>query len=724
MIYTILNAAFAVFLVWFAYFSDKQTRTEEANPLMPLNIELFCVCGLNFVVQLLAIRSVTATLFFMRVMFVMLALFSIDFVVYAVQFPKNKRTKVATALRTLGLVLAVVLVFRHITGVRISPFLGMSVFSNPLLSDELRQYAPFYWYDLYRWLFYYLLPAFGVLVMLQRAEASDNRLNFQKSIATAVAVIVCWVLLALINVAASQVAMFNTLFLTAFVVMLTLLVYAGTQKVLYDLPFVAGQLLRVLLCFVVPATLIGALFSVFGAVLGGGASFGAALLLGVAVAVTASYQVEKFYYRFARIRSFQYAPRLEEELAKLNYEGEPSDIIAALRGIFARDVGVDSVQVLVDNGSGVLEPAYADGDELVPQGAERLSINSSEPVFDSLLNQNRTIILRSVAETTRSYALDRDALVALFDKARCEAIILLTEGRSILGAILLGAKAGGNVYTDYDALVFSRLYSYFFVFGYYMKNIANQSVVGTVHREIQMSGQIISSIQENMDAIRSPKVDVGYIMKPARNIGGEFIDLIKLTADKHIFVMGDLSGKGISASMSMVIVKAIIRTFLEETKDFKLLVEKVNGFIRFNLPKGTFFEGVFGLIDFSENTMYYINCGVPALFMYSRSFNNVIEIQGEGRVLGFVKDIAPLIKVKKTALTPGDIIFACTDGLIDCLSLRGEPFGKNRIQKAIMENLTYPAAKMAEFSYDALVKFISKELDDDVSVLVLKWLSK
>ena len=723
MVYTILNAAFAAFLIWFAYFSDQQTRSEEANPLMPLNIELFCVCLLNLVALLLASKAAAATLFFVRIMYILLALYSIDFTLYAVQFPQSKRMKGATAVRAIGFLLTVVLTFRHFTGVRISPYLGMSVFSNPLMDNAHRQYAPFYWFDLYRWVFFYVLPAFGVLVMLQRAEASDNRLNFQKSILTAASLIACWVLIGLLNAASMQVAMFNTLYPGAFVIMLTLLVYSTMQKVLYDAPFVLGQVVRVLLCFLLPSAFVGVAFTLqTSAGLSTFAHFLLPMGFAIAVAVTASYQGEKLFFRLSRLRSFQYAARLEESLAKLTYEGEPSDIIAALRGIFARDIGVNSVQVLVDNGSGVLEAAYSD--EGAESGAERLSINSSEPIFDSLLNQNRTIILRSVAETTRSYALDRDALLALFDKAHCEAIILLTEGRSILGAILLGAKAGGNVYTDYDAGVFSRLYSYFFVLGYLLKNIATQSVVGIVHREIQMSGQIISSIQENMDAIKNPKVDVGYIMKHAHNIGGEFIDLIKLTADKHIFVMGDLSGKGISASMSMVIVKAIIRTFLEETKDFKLLVEKVNSFIRFNLPKGTFFEGVFGLIDFSENTMYYINCGVPALFMYSRSFNNVIEIQGEGRVLGFVKDIGPLIKVKKTALTPGDIIFACTDGLIDCLSLRGEPFGKNRIQKAIMENLTYPAAKMAEFSYDALVKFISKGLDDDVSVLVLKWLSK
>jgi serine phosphatase RsbU (regulator of sigma subunit) len=255
-----------------------------------------------------------------------------------------------------------------------------------------------------------------------------------------------------------------------------------------------------------------------------------------------------------------------------------------------------------------------------------------------------------------------------------------------------------------------------------MKNIGNESIVGIVNREIRMSEQIIESIQGNMDPIKNKRYDSGSMMVHAHNIGGEFIDLIKLSEDRHIFVMGDLSGKGIAASMSMIIVKSVIRTFLHETKDFKLLVEKVNQFIRFNLPRGTFFEGIFALIDFKKDTVYYINCAVPAFFLYNRAYNNVMEIQGEGHVLGFVKDISPYIKVKKVKLNPGDIIFACTDGVLDSKSLRGEAFGKDRLQKSIIENTMLSAQNMISATYNSLLDFLTKELDDDVSIFTLKLL--
>jgi hypothetical protein len=119
--------------------------------------------------------------------------------------------------------------------------------------------------------------------------------------------------------------------------------------------------------------------------------------------------------------------------------------------------------------------------------------------------------------------------------------------------------------------------------------------------------------------------------------------------------------------------------------------------------------------------MYYINCGVPALFLYTQVYNNVIEIQGSGHILGFVKDLTPYVSVKTTKFNQGDIILTCTDGLIQSHSLRGEVFGKERVQQAILDNSTYPAQRMAQFTFDNLKKFMSKEMEDDVSILVLKY---
>ena len=75
-------------------------------------------------------------------------------------------------------------------------------------------------------------------------------------------------------------------------------------------------------------------------------------------------------------------------------------------------------------------------------------------------------------------------------------------------------------------------------------------------------------------------------------------------------------------------------------------------------------------------------------------------------------------------MNPGDVIVTCTDGLIDSKSLRGEVYGKERIQKSITDSITYPANSVARTVYQTAETFLSKEFDDDVSILVIKRLAK
>ena len=54
--------------------------------------------------------------------------------------------------------------------------------------------------------------------------------------------------------------------------------------------------------------------------------------------------------------------------------------------------------------------------------------------------------------------------------------------------------------------------------------------------------------------------------------------------------------------------------------------------------------------------------------------------------------------------------------------MRGEEYGKDRIQRNMVSNSMYPAHRMAQFVYDDLMKFMSHEMEEDVSILVMKYL--
>ena len=106
--------------------------------------------------------------------------------------------------------------------------------------------------------------------------------------------------------------------------------------------------------------------------------------------------------------------------------------------------------------------------------------------------------------------------------------------------------------------------------------------------------------------------------------------------------------------------------------------------------------------------------------MYNKTYNNMIEIQGDGKILGFVPDISSLIKIKKIQLASGDVLAAVTGGFMETKSLRGEPFGKNRIQAVLLQNLKQPAAKICEILGENLHGFAEKGMEEDAGISVLR----
>lgn len=718
MIFAVLNVAFALFLFWLAAYTDSKTGNEGNSPVIGLNVFLAITCAcLAFCIFTFGRVPFRLTVFIGRMVYVLFGAYIIDYSIYCILFPRVRRNIIVNAVRIAGWVWCVWAVFFHFTGITVTSFIGLRVESTSLFYGSLSRLLPYNWFDFYRAVIFVTVPFFSIIIMLLRSENREGRLDHQKTALNAFAFILGWGGLWLVSKASGRVPMFSALFLAPFVLAQWVLFRAAVIDFLYDFSTLLGFLLKGLVCYILPSIIVGIAFAILWPThtLHPG-RFYVYLIIVITVVVIAAYQLLKVFTRRLGFRTQQYASRFEEDLSNFDFSDDPENIVRNMQEIFHRNIGMSFMRILIESGNNEIDSVYD------REGEKHLKLVMNNRLFDTLLNQNRRILFKSQIDIGFLYSSVRQDIIDLFNETGSDAVIILNEGRHILGLIILGEKSGGNIYTDYDNEVFTKLYSYFFVLGYYMKNIGNQEIVGTVNREIRMSEQIIGSIQGNMDPIKNKRYDYGTLMVHAHNIGGEFIDLIRLSDNRHVFVMGDLSGKGIAASMSMVIVKSVIRTFLKDTKDFKLLAEKVNEFIRFNLPKGTFFEGVFGLIDFNENTIYYINCAVPALFLYNRSFNNVMEIQGEGHVLGFVKDISPYITVKKIKLNPGDIIVAVTDGLLDSKSLRGEPFGKDRVQKAIAENTAISAQNMTQTIFDSLGNFLSKELDDDVSIFTLKLL--
>ncbi len=705
----IFSYILAVFLFIFSYYLDSRAEKTGTAFTGIAMTSAFIALFFALSASLIYAQVDTVSTLVMKLAMACLALESLFIVRFSLIIPYFTRNRLFTVLGWLFTILAVYLIFFGVGNLSWYPDTGFMISSRLI-------YGGFSGLPVFVLVYLAGFPALAILILFFRSAGLRSRIYRQRlqlvALSILVGLAVCFGLF-----------MLSKVYFWAFPIipfglalMLILIHQSVSVTTLFDRSMVVSALINFVLLTVIFSTLAG----LSTALIMQSTSIEAVITLSVVIMAIVLLGLRELFAR--RLRKYirvgaEYGPDLEAGFEKIDYTAGGQEVIRVAVELLTQHVECVSVDILVSDDKGKLATSYS-------TGGGKNSVSMDDKSIEFMLNHNLTIVLKTQAITSHVYSECKAELLKIFEIGHSDAMILIREGRRVVGLILLGAKRRGADYTDYDYAELSKLYSSFFLVMYYLKNIANESVVLTVDREIEFSGQIISSIQDNIDRMNNDKVDVDFITQSARKLGGDFIDFIRLSEQKYLFVSGDVSGKGLNASMSMVILKSVIRTFLTETSDFKKLVVKVNGFIKNNLPKGTFFAGVFGLMDFATNTMYYINCGVPIMLLYTAAYNNAIEIQGEGRVLGFVRNIEKFIKVKKIVLNAGDIILTTTDGLIDSANLRGERFGKDRVQRMLMDNRTYPSGRIAKFLCDSLTEFVSRELEDDITVLVFKYLAK
>jgi len=198
------------------------------------------------------------------------------------------------------------------------------------------------------------------------------------------------------------------------------------------------------------------------------------------------------------------------------------------------------------------------------------------------------------------------------------------------------------------------------------------------------------------------------------------IDIINVSDERKILLVGDFSGKGINASMSILILKSVIRTLIKETITLQSLIIKINKIIKKNLSRETYFSGVFVLVDTKINRFQYVNCGIPLMYFYKHKSNTLEEIQGPGKVLGFVENYEEHINVIEKDFSSEDIVFMTTDGIFNSPSINGASYTDDRLKSQIIKEKNKYSNEIVNTIYDDFLEFTSNIISDDITLAAVK----
>lgn len=218
-----------------------------------------------------------------------------------------------------------------------------------------------------------------------------------------------------------------------------------------------------------------------------------------------------------------------------------------------------------------------------------------------------------------------------------------------------------------------------------------------------------------------PEFDLHAIVRPAREVGGDFYDFHFLDEERLCVLIGDVSGKGIPAALFMAVTKTLLKATSSSALSAGEIVAKVNDDVCGEGDTGMFVTLLYAILNTRTGEAELANAGHHAPFLLGSSGEVApLDVPG-GMALGVLS--GQNYTVSKVTLSPGETLFFYTDGVIEALDSDRHFYGIPRLQILLHELHAEPVERITRAAVRDVRTFSGeRDQSDDISVLALRWI--
>ena len=247
--------------------------------------------------------------------------------------------------------------------------------------------------------------------------------------------------------------------------------------------------------------------------------------------------------------------------------------------------------------------------------------------------------------------------------------------------------------------------------------LSSRDQLVALQNELNIASQMQQSILPAQFP-RGPDFQVYASMTPARNVGGDFYDIVHLEDNRIGVAIADVSDKGVPAALYMMSSRTLLKGAAIGCESPSQVLDEVNSLLQDDSDTGMFVTLFYGIYDPATNEFTYANGGHnPPLIVHADGSSTVLAMTG-GVALGVV----PSIHYEQTtvALSPGDTILLYTDGITDATNEEGEFFGLERLLATFAGNPPRDSRAANDAVFEALQNFVGDAAQaDDITCLAL-----
>lgn len=243
-----------------------------------------------------------------------------------------------------------------------------------------------------------------------------------------------------------------------------------------------------------------------------------------------------------------------------------------------------------------------------------------------------------------------------------------------------------------------------------------------LRRELEVARKVQLSFLP-AEVPRIPGLDIATICIPAMEVGGDYYDFVKLSDERLGIVVGDVSGKGISAAFYMTLTKGFLKSQAKYLQSPRETLIRINELFYENVARGHFISMIYGIFDMKQRTFTFARAGHNPLIIHRNRDARSEVLCPRGLALGlergqiFEKNIDELA----IDLHFKDIFVFYTDGFSEAMDKNNQEFGEDRLVELVKSGGHMTTDDLMKRINEKITDFVGKKQQhDDMTMVIVK----
>ena len=277
--------------------------------------------------------------------------------------------------------------------------------------------------------------------------------------------------------------------------------------------------------------------------------------------------------------------------------------------------------------------------------------------------------------------LDSPALEELKAAGVKLAVPLVSQGE-LIGVLNLGPRLSEQEYSSDDRKLLDNLAAQAAPALRVGQLVREQEAEAATRQRFEQELEVAKLIQQNFLPKELPELpgwQVAAYYRPAREVGGDFYDVIPLPDGKVGFVVGDVTDKGVPAALVMSATRSVLRASAQRLVDPGEVLERVNEHLFPDMPEKMFVTCLYGVLDPETGLLRFANAGHD--LPYVKTADGVVEMRARGMPLGLMPGMS--YEEKEMTLEHGDGVLLHSDGVVESHAPDRDMYGFPRLKEAV-----------------------------------------